>query len=490
MEIERSDYRETITELAKITWVDISEYQKHPEKQAAAKSEREKFILLNKRIQAIFTSSFKKSSAEQYCLEGRKLTHKTIDAFWLWYAPDSHYTTIQILKEKWFSNDDLIKAWLAKQWNRGDIYAFFRHRLTFPIHNHLGIIVGFGARSLNTDQNPKYLNTTETPLYDKSKILYWLDKAKQHMQTYNALIVVEWYMDVLALHQYWLPIWIATCGTALTVDHVKRIKRTTENIYLAFDNDNAWFEATMRGLKIAYQEDLFPRVIPIPAPYKDIDEYLTKNNTVNFEQLQENSHDWFSFVIEKLLSNKDASNPVIRKQIIEQLFEVIRYVENYTIFSLYIETIANAFKTQPESILKQCKQFLSAKRIPKLQEKKQWTVDMHIVIWSLIYKNYLKSQNLLNDSIEKFLETIKKLASLQPQSMLNQIHKDTVDDALHQTLLEQQLLREHARWSASHEKIQTGLINDTLPRFIRDYKRNLLKTSWLSHTQKQAIMEL
>lgn len=126
-----------------------------------------------------------------------------------------------------------------------------------------------------SDQNPKYLNTTETPLYEKSQILFGLDKARQHLKEYGFLIVVEGYMDVIALHQYGLPVGIATCGTALTTDHIKLLKRHTDQVILLFDNDQAGFEATTRALKVAYQADLFPRAFGLPIEYKDVDEWLT-----------------------------------------------------------------------------------------------------------------------------------------------------------------------------------------------------------------------
>lgn len=135
--------------------------------------------------------------------------------------------------------------------------------------------MGFAGRSLHPDQMPKYMNTTETPLYDKSKILFGMDLAKQNLQTYRHLIIVEGYMDVIALHQYGLPIAVATCGTALTQQHVKLLQRHTEKIVFLFDNDAAGIEATIRALKIAFQADLFPLVFPLPQQYKDIDEYLT-----------------------------------------------------------------------------------------------------------------------------------------------------------------------------------------------------------------------
>lgn len=152
---------------------------------------------------------------------------------------------------------------------------FFRHRVTFPIYDHIGNIVGFGGRALAPDQNPKYLNTTETPLYEKSQLLFGLDKARNYIREHGFLIVVEGYMDVIALHQYGVPLGVATCGTALTPDHIKLLKRHTDQVILLFDNDQAGGEATIRALKVAYQAELFPRAFGLPVGVKDVDERLT-----------------------------------------------------------------------------------------------------------------------------------------------------------------------------------------------------------------------
>ena len=175
---------------------------------------------------------------------------------------------------------------------------------------------------------PKYLNTTETALYNKSKILYWLDKAKQRLNEFWALIVVEWYMDVIALHQYGLPVWIATCWTALTTEHAKLLRRHSDTLYFAFDWDKAWFEASIRGLKVCYKEELYPRIITIPEWFKDIDEYLTWAwEQVTIEAIRSMSTDWLPYVLNMLLTQFDPKNPVERKKIQEKMFELLNSIE-------------------------------------------------------------------------------------------------------------------------------------------------------------------
>lgn len=133
-------------------------------------------------------------------------------------------------------------------------------------------IIAFSARALNAEDKPKYLNSAEHPAFEKSKVLYGLSYTKDHIKIIDKIIVVEGQMDVIALARLGMPIGVATSGTALTEEHIKLIKRYTPNIYLLFDNDKAGQEATVRALKTAYQQDIFPKIIQLPPPSKDADD--------------------------------------------------------------------------------------------------------------------------------------------------------------------------------------------------------------------------
>lgn len=139
-------------------------------------------------------------------------------------------------------------------------------------------VVGFSARVINPEDKPKYLNSSEHKAFEKSKLLYGLNIVKQHIKQYNSIIIVEGQMDVIALRRLDMPIGVATCGTALTNDHLKLIKRYTENVFLLFDNDDAGQEATLRALNVAYQNSIFPKKINLPKEYKDCDDVANVEN--------------------------------------------------------------------------------------------------------------------------------------------------------------------------------------------------------------------
>lgn len=502
MEAERIEFWDSIQELAKDTGVDIKQYQKDPEKSSQESSAREKFKVLNKRTQARFQSHFGWSIAQDYIVNKRKLTEKTINTFGLWYALDSHYDLTNYLKEKWFTAEDMTKAWVAKLSSWGELYSFFRDRLTFPIHNHMGVVVWFGARALHDEQSPKYLNTTETALYNKSKILYGLDKAKQRLNEFGALIIVEWYMDVIALHQYGLPVGIATCGTALTTEHAKLLRRHSETLYFAFDGDKAWFEATIRGLKVCYQEELYPRVITIPEWFKDIDEYLTwSGEQVTMETVRGMSTDWLPFVLKSLMQSLDPSNPVERKKIQASMFELLNSIEDYSILMMYLEQVAQSLNTTQEVLLKQYKIYLGSKKTrtpynPDSDEADSPSgFDPEMMrIWCLLYNWFLESTEMMKhstaDLLREDIAILKQLSEFSTDTVVTQLLMlQPVPDDVKEQLLEMQLRREKQRGEESSDK-QIMTTHRLLKSYLHKSVRQLLKSSSLSADQKQALMRI
>ena len=127
-------------------------------------------------------------------------------------------------------------------------------------------------------QEPKYLNSPESAIYDKSKVLYGLDHLKQGIKDYKAIVVVEGYFDVIAMTAAGVDIAVATCGTSLTDSHITTLKRYHDHIYFLFDNDSAGVQATLRGLGIAYSQSSYPKIISLPSPHKDIDDLVRAND--------------------------------------------------------------------------------------------------------------------------------------------------------------------------------------------------------------------
>jgi len=270
MEYEKVDFMDAVKIIAEEQRLDISEHISNSNSSKDFADEKEKIKRVHKLSQDFFVDNLKKSQkALDYLRNDRKLSDKLIKDFGIGYASDSSYDIITKLKEKWFTEQDLIQSSLAKKWP-SDYFGFFKNRITFPIYDTRSNIVWFSARVLDQNDQPKYLNSSEHAAFEKSKILYGLNFAKNHIKVHDMLVLVEWQMDVIALARLWLSIWVATCGTAVTENHFKLIKRYTDNVYILFDNDEAWKNATVRALKIAYRENVFPKMIVLPNEFKDV----------------------------------------------------------------------------------------------------------------------------------------------------------------------------------------------------------------------------
>lgn len=200
-EIERIDFWDAVKELAKIGNIDMTKYDFDHKKHDERQDEKEKIKRIHKLTQNFFLEQLEQNpEAKKYLIEERKLDEKTIKEFGIGYAPNSHYATTQQLKSKGFSDQDMIDASLAKKSQTGgDIYGFFKHRITFPIYDTMNNIVGFSARIIDPNDKPKYLNSAEHKAFQKSQILYGLNRAKQEIKEHDALFIVEGQMDVIGL---------------------------------------------------------------------------------------------------------------------------------------------------------------------------------------------------------------------------------------------------------------------------------------------------
>lgn len=234
-------------------------------------------IEINQKANEFYRSELSKNTeANQYFLN-RGLTASTIDQFKLGYAPDSFNALKNFLIKEGYDSKLLVEAAVLNQRSIADqnTYDRFRDRLIFPIFDHQGNTVAFSGRlfkELQSSQDaPKYINSPETPSYDKSFVLYGLNFAKESIKQQDLAIFVEGYMDVISTHQAGTKNTIATCGTAVTPQQLKLVSRYTKNIALAFDQDSAGIQATLRAIELAQLAKMNISIISIPNG-KDPDE--------------------------------------------------------------------------------------------------------------------------------------------------------------------------------------------------------------------------
>ena len=501
-EIERIDFRDAVKELAKIEHIDLEKYDKDTKKFAIDSDEKWKLKRMHAIAQSFFKAQLQNSQeAQNYLKEKRKLTDQLIEQFGIGYAPNKNFELIQLLRSKWFTDNDIVESSLAKKFDNGDISSFFRNRITFPIFDIMWNIVWFSARILNPDDNPKYLNSAEHKAFEKSKILYWLNFAKNSIREHQKIIIVEWQMDVLGLAKMWIPVGVATSWTSLTDEHIKVLKRYTENIYLMFDNDQAWQKATQRALKLFYQQNLFPKIISIPEPRKDIDEISNEENGKEiFEECLKKAKDWFQVLYERLRASLDMSSPVDKQKLINTLFDVIISVNSLAIQEHYKDVLAKNLWFAFEVLNAQFKSYkandwkFQVLQTTRKQEQQQHTEKFQLerewLYATLFYQDLIQKYIWWFERTENFIKFSELLSKTDTDNIFSKAINNNLSEDEIKKIEELTLRRDQQLESFSDEKTRYQHIIQTLLPLIQTSLQLGLKNPKISAEEKTELLKL
>lgn len=247
MKREGWDFHETLQELARRAGIELQAQQRVNPQQEVTENRRYDLLSITAEF---FMDALPNSPAEQYVVT-RGLTPATVQQFGVGYAPDEWSALLTHLTQLGFQQEEIIEAGVAIRNDKGKVYDRFRHRLIIPIRDEKGRTIGFGARALDKDQEPKYLNSPQGELFDKSRTLYGFDLARRSIRESETAIIVEGYMDVIQAHQNGFTNVVAQMGTALTEHQLRILAKYANRLILALDTDLAGIKATMRGLDVA-----------------------------------------------------------------------------------------------------------------------------------------------------------------------------------------------------------------------------------------------
>jgi DNA primase len=370
MKKEGWDFPEALRVLAERAGVDLR--PPTPEEQEQAEENERLRVLLEDAV-TFYHHNLLNTSGGSTALEylrKRNLTDETIEAFGLGFAPNSWEAATVHFKSKGFTEQELIDAGLASVRDSGGMFDRFRNRLVLPIRDQRGQMAGFGARTLDPEGLPKYLNSPQTAIFDKSKILFGLDRGRRDIRAQDQIVIVEGYMGVLAPHQHGFTNVVATMGTALTEYHLKLIKRYTRRIILAMDSDAAGVQATLRGLEVARQtldregEVLFDargllrqegrlqadiRVSTLP-PGLDPDDVVNRDPT-EWQRLIESAKPVVVHVMETLSVGRDIDDPKIKTEIASQVMPLIEDLPNAIERDTYRQGLARLLRVDERTLL-------------------------------------------------------------------------------------------------------------------------------------------
>ncbi|MDW8106129.1 MAG: DNA primase [Armatimonadota bacterium] len=322
MRIEGLSFREALQRLAQRAGIELRS-------EALATEPSDELERLRKLVYAahfFYRQCLQRTPAAQQYLVQRGLTPETIEAFELGYAPDGWDYLLRFLQRHNFDPREAETAGLLKAREDGSgYYDRFRNRITFPIHDAAGRVVAFGARTLG-DEEPKYLNSPETPLFEKRTTLYGWHRARNAIVRQRTAIVVEGYLDLIMLHQYGFTHSVATLGTAFTEAHAARLRRIVDCVYLVFDSDAAGVRATLRAGEVLLQAGIPALVASLPAG-EDPDSLLRSQGAEAFQRVLEAAVPVAQFGIEQIIRElaggraPTALEPALKAQIVQRGLE-------------------------------------------------------------------------------------------------------------------------------------------------------------------------
>lgn len=331
-EMEGMDFLEALNHLAQKAGVTLTRQAADPGV-SSQKNRMKEVQVAAARFFYHFLKDMPAAESARVYLKQRGLSLDTIDAWQIGFIPDQWDLLTQYLLKKGYAIDDLVVSGLTIKRDgsadmahaRSGFYDRFRGRIMFPIWDHHGAAVGFTGRVLvETEKSGgKYVNTPQTPLFDKSRLVFGLDKAKQSIRESGTIVLVEGQMDVITAHQAGCTNVVASSGTALTEHQVALLKRYAETIAIAFDADAAGMKAAKRGIDIALGEGMRVRVIRIPeGAGKDPDECIQKNPAV-WKQAVEQAQEVMRWYLDKAFLNRDTNDPREKQQIANEVLEEI-----------------------------------------------------------------------------------------------------------------------------------------------------------------------
>ena len=345
-EHEKIDFNGAVEWVANFVGFDLPKFTS--KENAEVTEERAMIRKLNELACEWFEQQLTLSPKALEYLAKRNVSEKTRKEFHIGYAPNGREGFIGYAAKNGFSPRDCVKAGLATEKKNGGIDDKFRDRLMIAIQNQSGIVVAFGGRDLAPKQEgferPKYMNSPETPLYNKSEILFGLNHSRTAIAKENAVIIVEGYFDLISLYQGGVQNVVAASGTALTDIHASILARYAKTAYLVFDGDSAGRNATVRSLQIVLPKGIVPRVFALARPDGtkiDPDNFVNEQGADAFREQLQHAEDWLSY----LASTTDLQSIEKRAKFITYVKSLVKSIQDRELQNQYLKLIAERFDT-------------------------------------------------------------------------------------------------------------------------------------------------
>ena len=388
-DIEHTDFMGAVSILAAKAGMTVPEFSKKEGGTGISKRKRDRLYSLMREAASFYHKSLvgDAGKAARDYLENRGISRPTLTSFGLGFAPGN--ALIDRLRDMGYSNDEMLDAGVAGTSKSGRLYDVLGGRLIVPIINNLKQVIAFGGRVLEKGEQPKYRNTKETVIFDKSRELFGQHTIKKAMieGAVDSVIMVEGYMDVISLYQAGIKNCMASMGTALTVQQARLLKRYADKVYISYDGDFAGQKATMRGLDILYGEGLSVKVVSVPGG-KDPDEYVREFGKRGYMDLLSQAKPLFEYKLDKLAENYDLNVAEDRGAYAVEAIKVLYELKNPAQVEAYMDYISAKADIPKPVLVKQYAQGAEAEArpIPRLELTRKtgkYYNAMRFVLYSL-----------------------------------------------------------------------------------------------------------
>lgn len=329
MEYEGVNFSDAIIKLAQKYNIPVR-YTKNSEDIAYLQG----FYQITRKIADFYKSQLKKSSIAKKYLSDRKISPSTTDIFDLGFSPENPEELLDFCKRENISIEELKEIGLVTLLENEKVLDKFRGRIIFPIKDPKGRIVAFGGRSISPEREPKYLNSPETKIYSKSKVLYGFFESKDYLREKKEVIIVEGYFDLISLYQIGIKNVVATLGTAFTREHAKLLKKFVNRAILMFDSDKAGKKAAIRASQLLLSQEI--EVYYANIGKKDPDE-LAKEGRTAVEKVIASSKDFIFFLLDRIKEEEELKK---KKNLIDLYLDIVSYIPNKHSQALYLKELS------------------------------------------------------------------------------------------------------------------------------------------------------
>jgi DNA primase len=334
-------------------------------------------------------------------LQKRGLRPDTIDQFGLGYSDRSGRVLVRLFEQQGFDKAQMEVSGLVRKREDGTFYDYFRNRLMFPIHSESGKVIGFGGRALAADDNPKYLNSPETKLYQKSHVLYNLHRAKESIRREDRTILVEGYMDAIGVTAAGIQPVVALCSTNLSANQVQTLRRLAQRVVLNFDPDTAGARAAGEHINLLLDESMQVRIMELDADL-DPDEYCLERGAAAYQDRLDKAKGYFYWVADRARAAQDPNNPDARVAVLQQLVRVVRRIPDKLERMQAAEDLASYIGVERGIVLDHFRQAVATRQDVVMERPKvSLRADERLLL------------NALFSSPEIRAETIRELKSIE-----------------------------------------------------------------------------